>query len=50
MMHRKSLSKETHGLWTVSTFVKQVRRIIKITKRDDLNILPQQPEGIDPGT
>ena len=31
-------------------FVKQGRRIIKITKINDINILAQQPEGIDPGT
>ena len=38
--------------WTVDgfIFVKQGRRIIKITKIDDINILAQQPEGIDPGT
>ena len=31
-------------------FVKQGRQIIKITKIDAINILAQQPEGIDPGT
>ena len=38
--------------WTVDgfIFVKQGRRIIKITKIDDINILAQQPEGIDTGT
>ena len=38
--------------WTVDCFIflKQGRRIIKITKRDDINKLAQQPEGIDPGT
>ena len=40
------------NLWTVDgfIFVKQGRRIIKITKIDDINILAQQPEGIDSGT
>ena len=35
--------------WTVDgfIFVKQGRRIIKITKIDDIKILAQQPEGID---
>ena len=38
--------------WTVDgfIFVKEGRRIIKITKIDDINILAQQPEGNDPGT
>ena len=38
--------------WAVDgfLFVKQGCRIIKITKRDDINILAQQPEDIYPNT
>ena len=38
--------------WTVDgfIFVKQGRRIIKFTKRDDTNRLAQQPEGVDAST